>query len=561
MNRNVESHFSRLPSANVPRSVFDRSFSHKTTFNVGDLVPIYCEEVLPGDTVQIDTSKVVRMQTLLSPVFDNMYLDTYYFFVPNRILWDHWVNFMGQNDSSPWIQDVEYEVPAFFTVGSSGGVGVGTVADYFGLPLGVPFTPTAEEAPGDSTFVSALPFRAYSLIYNEFFRDENLQDPVNIDLSDSFLTYDASDPSKGGIPFKAAKYHDYFTSCLPAPQKGPSVRVPMEGVAPVHAIPGWTPAGNWASHGSDILSVYGDPNSGFYRFAGSGSTVNYGAVTPPYSGNGFSIDNLGAYLGENASAVGIEPPGIDVNALRLASVTQIYYETLARGGSRYEEMISSFFGVQNPDLRLQHPEYLGGNRIQVNVHEIVNTAQAEQDFLGDLGAMSVTADTHSDFTKSFTEYGWLIGLCVCRYDHTYSQGVPRKFTRMDKFDYYNPVFARIGEQPVYDSELYATVDNLRVRSIFGYQEAWASYRYSPNMVSGYLRPSVDNSLAHWTLADNYASQPTLSPGWIVEDKTNVDRALAVTSSVSPQLFGDFYFNARWTRPMPMYSIPGPIGVF
>jgi hypothetical protein len=251
--------------------------------------------------------------------------------------------------------------------------------------------------------------------------------------------------------------------------------------------------------------------------------------------------------------------------LRLAVITQMYYEALARGGSRYEEQIQQFFGVTNPDSRIQHPEYLGGRRMQINVHEVTNTAQSEKDFLGDVGAQSVTAGSNSDFTKSFTEHGWLIGLAVVRYEHSYSQGLPKKFARSNKFDFYNPLFARIGEQPVYNYEIFSTVNSSNpvsnLSKVFGYQEAWASYRYNPNRVSGRIRPNVQDGFGHWTLDDNYATLPTLSSGWISEDKGNLDRVLAVTSSLNNQVFGDFYFQSKWTRVMPMYSVPGAIGQF
>lgn len=275
-----------------------------------------------------------------------------------------------------------------------------------------------------------------------------------------------------------------------------------------------------------------------------------------------TFTNLWAYP---ASDVPISGLSVGINELRLAVVTQMYYEALARGGSRYEEQIQQFFGVTNPDSRIQHPEYLGGRRMQVNVHEVTNTAQSEKDFLGDVGAQSVTAGSNSDFTKSFTEHGWLIGLAVVRYEHSYSQGLPKKFARSTKFDFYNPLFARIGEQPVYNYEIFSTVNSSNpvsnLSKVFGYQEAWASYRYNPNRVSGRIRPNVRDGFGHWTLDDNYATLPTLSSGWISEDKGNLDRVLAVTSTLNNQIFGDFYFNCKFTRVMPMYSVPGAIGQF
>lgn len=604
MNRNTESHFSRLPQMQHQRSSFDRSFSHKTTFNFGEVVPVFCEEVLPGDTFSVDTSKVIRLQTLLSPVFDNMYLDTYYFFVPNRLTWDHWKQFMGENTQSAWYPTTEYSVP---TIGApSGGFEVGTLADHFGLPVGVDWSADDLFAP------MALPFRAYSLIVNDFFRDQNIQDPLVVATGDASVagTNDAGleAPSKGGKPFVAAKYHDYFTSCLPSPQKGPAVSIPAPGTVdysfsqdvPVYAgsphylamTDSRIPASSGHSAGAvfyqpsvsvtplpkqpsgipDTSSVGFTGDNAHWALTGRGSVSgsNVAFAGPPASiGKNEDLVYYNAYTPMNLWANVSSLPNVtasgnalfSINELRLAMVTQMYYEALARGGSRYEEQIAQFFGVQNPDSRIQHPEYLGGNRVQINVHEITNQAQSEQDFLGDLGAMSVTADRHSDFSKSFTEHGFVIGLVVARYDHSYCQGIHKKFLRKSKFDFYNPLFARIGEQPVYDVEIYADADSLAKDTVFGYQEAWAQYRYAPNMATGLLRPNVNNTLGHWALTDNYQSKPTLSSAWLQEDKGNVDRALAVSSSVSDQLFGDFYFNLKCVRPMPMYSVPGALGQF
>lgn len=605
MNRNTESHFSRLPQMQHQRSSFDRSFSHKTTFNFGEVVPIFCEEVLPGDTFSVDTSKVVRLQTLLSPVFDNMYLDTYYFFVPNRLVWDHWKQFMGENTQSAWYPTTEYSVP---TIGApSGGFAVGTLADHFGLPVGVDWS-------SDDLFAPiALPFRGYSMIVNDFFRDQNIQDPLVVATGDASVTGTNDSgleaPSKGGKPFIAAKYHDYFTSCLPSPQKGPAVSIPSPGNVDYN-FKNDVPVYVGTTHCTRLESSFetGDYTAAagleFAKFANSGglalpkqpanmggtvveslsadgdwglsgrinvSGSNVAGANPQSSAQtnngqrvnwgGFTPVNLWANVSSLPNVTASGTALFSINELRLAMVTQMYYEALARGGSRYEEQIAQFFGVQNPDSRIQHPEYLGGNRVQINVHEITNQAQSEQDFLGDLGAMSVTADRHSDFSKSFTEHGFVIGLVVARYDHSYCQGIHKKFLRKSKFDFYNPLFARIGEQPVYDVEIYADANSLAKDTVFGYQEAWAQYRYAPNMATGLLRPNVNNTLGHWALTDNYQAKPTLSSAWLQEDKGNVDRALAVSSTVSDQLFGDFYFNLKCVRPMPMYSVPGALGQF
>lgn len=596
MNRNTESHFSRVPYVDHPRSSFDRSSGHTTAFNVGDIIPIYCDEVLPGDTVSMNTTSLVRMQTLLTPVFGNIYLDTYWFFVPNRLTWEHWKEFCGENTQSAWIPQTEYTIPRLkFPTNNSDKTGfpVGSIADYMGI------NPQTVYSDTDAIQVSALPFRAYGLIWNDFFRDQNLQDPLFVPVSDTQSAYPLSSiqstadplPQYGGMPAKAAKFHDYFTSCLPAPQKGPAVMAPISGQIPVvagswHGVGTTNPNASGSFRPNNI--VFGEVNATSGVLAGVKSSDMSGSSSPftsilrnntltdgfiatnnafnLYPGNLWAQFSPGSAVGQNyipngwPSAAGA---GISINDLRLATVVQMYYEALSRGGSRYEEQIQQFFGVSNPDSRIQHPEYLGGRRMQINVHEITNTAQSEQDFLGDVGAQSVTAGSNSDFTKSFTEHGWLIGLAVARYDHSYSQGLARKFTRSSKFDFYNPLFARIGEQPVYNYEIMSSSTNsVGVQSaVFGYQEAWASYRYNPNRVSGRIRPNVPDGFGHWTLDDNYATLPTLSSSWISEDKSNVDRVLAVTSTLNNQIFGDFYFNTKWTRVMPMYSVPGAIGQF
>lgn len=561
MNRNVESHFALNPTRiDMSRSRFDRSSSVKFSFNTGDVVPFYLEEVLPGDTFKIKTSKIVRLQTLLTPMMDNVYLDFYYFFVPNRLTWEHWQEFCGENTQSSWIPEVEYEIPQ--VTSPEGGWSIGSIADYMGVPTGV-----------SNLSVNALPFRAYALIMNEWFRDQNLMDPLNIPVTDATVagsngTNYITDVVLGGMPFKAAKYHDYFTSCLPAPQKGPDVTIPVAqaGNYPVYAT-------SDVHNSADLPKVPGSDTvvyPALWNYMNSSDNYNVSVQWQPrFSNNSFGADvntngaapvNLWAVASGNASAA-------TINQLRLAFQIQKYYEKLARGGSRYIEILKSMFGVTSPDSRLQRPEYLGGNRVPINVNQIVQQSATQEGSTpqGNPVGLSVTSDVHSDFTKSFVEHGYVIGVCVARYDHTYQQGLDRLWSRKDKFDFYWPVFANIGEQAVKNKEIYAQgsgvkdVDgNVVDDKVFGYQEAWADYRYKPNRVAGEMRSSASQSLDVWHLGDDYSTLPALSAEWIVEDKSNIDRVLAVTSAVSNQLFADIYVENSATRPMPMYSIPGLI---
>lgn len=556
MNRNTESHFSLAPHVDISRSRFDRSASLKTSFNVGDVVPFFLDEVLPGDTFSVDTSKVVRMQTLLTPMMDNVYLDTYYFFVPNRLVWDHWKQFCGENTESAWIPETEYTMPQITSPANSGWA-VGTLADYFGIPTGVP-----------GLSVSSLPFRAYALIMNEWFRDQNLQDPLVVPTDDSTVagvntgTF-VTDVAKGGKPFIAAKYHDYFTSCLPSPQKGPDVLipsatageypvVPRSNVVPSNLLDGTTYTAKIYNAGSNANAT--KAGIGFYVSEDMQTGTQTDGLITSGSRNTDSIPVI-----NNLWAVASGGLGATINQLRLAFQIQKFYEQQARGGSRYTEVVRSFFGVTSPDARLQRPEYLGGNRVPINVNQIIQQSGTESSGTpqGTVVGQSLTTDSHSDFTKSFTEHGLIIGLMVARYDHTYQQGLNRLWSRKDKFDFYWPVFANIGEQPVKNKEIYAQ-GNAKDDEVFGYQEAWADYRYKPNMVTGEMRSSYAQSLDVWHLADDYNALPTLSDAWIREDKSTVDRVLAVQSSVSNQLFADIYVKNLCTRPMPMYSIPGLI---
>lgn len=557
MNRNVESHFALNPTRiDLSRSTFDRSSSVKTSFNAGDIVPFFLEEVLPGDTFNVKSSKVVRMQTLLTPMMDNVYLDTYYFFVPNRLVWQHWKEFNGENTESAWIPETTYEVPQITSPAGTGWA-VGTIADYFGIPTGIP-----------NLSVSALPFRAYALVINEWFRDQNLQDPLVVPLDDATVagvntgTF-VSDVAKGGKPYIAAKYHDYFTSCLPAPQKGPDVLIPSATAGEYPVVPRSNVVPDSLLDGTRYSAKIYDADDdasktragiGFYVSAdGLTGTQTTGILNTP-SGRTGSVPVI-----NNLWAVASGGLGATINQLRLAFQVQKLYERDARGGSRYIEILKSHFGVTSPDARLQRPEYLGGNRVPININQVIQQSGTQSGTTpqGTVVGMSQTTDSHSDFIKSFTEHGFILGVMVARYDHTYQQGLERFWSRKDRFDYYWPVFANIGEQAVKNKEIYAQ-GNAEDDEVFGYNEAWADYRYKPNRVTGEMRSAYAQSLDVWHLADDYSSRPSLSDSWIREDKANIDRVLAVQSSVSNQFFADIFVQNRATRPMPVYSVPGLI---
>ena len=562
MNRNVNSRFALNPTnIDMPRSRFVMGQDHKTTFNVGDIIPFYSCEVLPGDTFNVTTSMVVRMQTLITPLMDNVYLDTYYFFVPYRLVWEHWKEFMGENSQSAWLPQAEYSIPQIES--PSGGWTSGTIADYMGIPIGV-----------DNLSVSALPFRAYALCCDQWLRDENLTDPLNIPFNDSTQTGTnggsyINDVANGGLPFVASKYFDAFTGALPAPQKGPDVTISL-AEQPVVG----NGLGLGLTDGTLIGTISNDSTHGIY----STKTDNLGKQ------NGAALVNTGSnltnsivygvptktQLGSNLENSGLVTSGdgaiVTIAQLRQAFQIQKFYEKSARGGTRYIEMIKSMFGVTSPDARLQRTEYLGGKRIALNINQVVQTSQTDTTPMGDVAAYSLTSDVHEDFTQSFTEHGIVLGLMVARYDHTYQQGIQRFWSRKTRFDFYWPDFANLSEVGIRNSEIYAqgsgvvnpSTGNAYDDEIFGYQEAWYDYRYTPNRVSGEMRSAATTPLDMWHLGDDYNTLPSLSDTWIREDKSNLDRALAVTSAVSNQLFCDIFVKNVATRPMPVYSIPGLI---
>lgn len=552
--RNMDSRFAINPQISISRSKFNRDSSVKTSFNVGQLIPFYLDEVLPGDTFQLKTSLVCRMQPLVTAPMDNLYLDTYYFFVPNRIVWEHWKELNGENTESAWIPKTEYQVPQ--VTAPTGGWSIGTIADYFGIPTGV-----------SGISISALPFRAYSLIVNEWFRDQNLQDPLETPKDDATVVgvntgnY-ITDCAKGGQPFIANKLHDYFSSALPGPQKGPDVSVNLGNLSATGKVTTGTPftvASNAPSmsfapttnDGKEYIAYFDSAYNG-NTFLKQGKTVQ-GDAGSLVGASKIIPNNLYTDIAFDKSA-----SVITINQLRTAFQIQKMYEKDARGGTRYQEMIKSHFGVTSPDARLQRPEYLGGERLPININQVIqNSATTDISPQGNVAGYSATSDSHGDFIRSFTEHGMIIGLCVARYEHTYQQGINRFWTKKLRTDFFLPVLANLGEQPIFNREIYAQ-GTAADDEVFGYQEAWADYRYKPSIVTGEMRSNHDKSLDSWHFADDYDTLPKLSSSWIVEDKSPVDRALAVQSSVSNQLFADFFIQNETTRPMPVYSIPGLI---
>lgn len=549
MNRNQNSRFYMNPvNLDIGRSRFRMPHEVKTTFNVGDIIPFDVQEVLPGDTFQIKTSKVIRMQPLVSAPMDNLFLDTYYFFVPNRLVWDHWKQFMGENTESAWIPQTEYTVPQL----TFSYVSTGSIADYMGLPIP---NRSPKKNSSNSIVVNALPFRAYALICNEWFRDENLSNYMHIDTDDTNrdglnaddLVYNDSviAPALGGAPYKAAKTHDYFTSALPGPQKGPDVSV-LGQTASVYMDS--SKVINMTSEEVNNYASNLPSNTGYVWTSKNNSETSWS--TPIYESISSAKDNwqpLNWF-------VDVQP--LTVNALRLAFQIQKLYEKEARSGSRYIEILKGHFGVTAPDASLQRPQYLGGSRVPININQVLQTSESGNTPQGNVAGYSLTSDTNNDFIQSFTEHGYIIGLMVARYDHTYQQGINRMWSRKSKLDFYFPVLANIGEQPILNKEIFAGTDE--DNEVFGYQEAWADYRYRPNIVTGEMRSSLLRSLDSWHFADYYSELPRLGDSWIREDKSNIDRVLAVSSEVSNQLFADILIDCVATRPMPLYSVPGLI---
>lgn len=572
MKRNNEAHFNQVPNLEITRSRFKRDQDIKLTFDAGQLIPFYVDEVLPGDTFSIDNVGLVRMSTPIFPVMDNCYLDYYYFFCPNRILWEHWKEFMGEVTDEPWVQQTEYTVPQLKIKGGTKEDKFpkeNSILDYMGIPTKI----IGENTELD---VNALPIRAYVKIWNEWFRDQNVDNPAINSNKDADVDYKDSgkdaeletilqEAYTGGRPLPVNRFHDYFSSTLPSPQRSAeSVTIPMLGNAPIYGYKEKELKNKWQNSTTSSSEITGQ-----YKTYGAAENGNPTAITSTknklpsplqfkteFEGRASDILNKGtAFMGADLSGV----TGATINQLRQAFQVQKYFEELARGGSRYREQIYSLFKTRISDRTVQIPEYLGGDRIMINMSQVVQTSgTTDTSPQGNVSAMSVTGFSKSAFTKSFEEHGFIIGVCCVRHDHTYQQGLERMFSRKNKLDYYFPVFANLGEQAVLKKELYAQGTNTD-NEAFGYQEAWADYRMKPNRICGAFRSNATGTLDSWHYGDNYSRTPALSQEWMKEGSEEIERTLAVENKVNePQFIADFLVKNTTVRPMPMYSVPGLI---
>lgn len=537
MKSTMSHRFAITPDIEIPRSQFDRAHGYKTTFDVDYLIPFFSDEVLPGDTFSLQMAHLVRLATPIFPIMDNLHLDTFFFFVPNRLLWDNWERFNGAQDKPD--DSTDYLIPTI--TAPEGGFAVGSPYDYLGIPTGV-----------EGIEINALYFRALNLIYNEWFRDQNLIDSLPVPTGDG-----PDSPSLYTIQ-RRGKRHDYFTSALPWPQKGPGVGIPIAGnEAPVY--------GNGKSLGfTDGTNTYGmthgyvDSNLGFTR-ANNAFNVNVGTTVTSTATPGQYNKAIGIVsTGESGMYADLTEAGAaTINDIRQAFAVQRLYERDARGGTRYVEILKSHFGVTSPDFRLQRPEFLGGTSSRINVTPVVNQTGTQDRAQGDLAAFGLSTGSDHGFTASFTEHGIILGFCNVWADLTYQQGVERRFSRRDRLDYYLPVLSHLGEQAILNKEIYATgtdSDN----DVFGYQERYGEYRYKNSLITGKMRSSDPQSLDAWHLSQDFTAVPTLSKDFI-ECNTPLDRCIAVQDE--PHFIGDFYFSLKCTRPMPLYGVPGMLDHF
>ena len=564
MNRNKDAGFNQVPRLDITRSRFKRRQDVKLTMNAGQLIPFYVDEVLPGDTFSIDQAAIIRMTTPIFPVMDNCHMDIYYFNVPCRILWKNFKRFMGENDTGPWAQTQEYTIPQVKVTGTAEKPAPyeGSILDYMGIP-------TKVSKGEDTAFsINALPMRAYAMIWQEWFRDQNVDNPAINSDADATVNYtddetkgmDAATPDleyilqnayTGGRPLPVNKYHDYFTSALPSPQKaGEPVTIPMSNNANVLLYSDVNLTKPIWYNGTSLAPGWTQMRAGvkeeFVKAPILSSNATDLTNAEDETGEPITTGFLGADL-SNVSAT-------TINQLRQAFQVQKYYEELARGGSRYREMIYSLFHTKISDKTVQIPEYLGGTRITINMSQVIQTSGTTPDSpQGNTAAVSVTPYNGSIFTKSFEEHGYVIGVCCIRHDHTYQQGLERMWSRKTNLDFYYPVFANLGEQAILKKELYLTGTSTDEQA-FGYQEAWAEYRMKPNRISGKFRSNATGTLDSWHYGDNYTETPSLSQAWMKEGDSEIQRTLAVDNE--PQFIMDTVIDNTSVRPMPMYSIPG-----
>ena len=546
--------FSDAPAMYMKRTKFDRSHVYKTTFNSGKLIPVFVDEVLPGDTTRMSVNYFARLATPIKPIMDNIYLDWFFFFVPNRLVWEHWQNFCFEQEDPD--DSTDYVIPTVSATGNSENIYIGSLWDYFGLPL---------NTSGNISGISALPFRGVYLIWNEWFRDENLQKSVKIQKGDTNEVLNsarsAEQPSwvftsgTSIVPGLACpprgKRHDYFTSALPWTQKGPGVSIGLAGTAPIQGTATLT-----MPNGVNLL----DRQSGdlYASVVGTAVRKDNGAVSVWYeSGTGNTsvsgVSSNGWFANLDESSI------FTINSLRTAFQMQKFYERLARGGSRYTEVLRSFFGVVSPDARLQRPEFLGSFTKMINVNPIAQTSATDDTSpQGNLSAYGVTAAKFHGFTKSFVEHGYIFGFVCARADLTYQQGINKMWLRSTVYDFYWPTFAHLGEQAIELRELYAQGTEADT-SVFGYQERYAEYRYKPSQITGKFRSSVTGgNLDVWHLSQFFNNAPTLNEEFIVENPP-IERIIAVPSE--PEFLLDIGFRYTTVRPMPMFGTPGLVDHF